>query len=168
MSHTFKNLAKWTARASGHPGAFIAGLCLIIGWAVSGPAFGFNDSWQLVINTSTSIATFLMVLLIQNTQYRDSQAMQVKVDELIRAIDGARNRLLNLEEMDEEEINALRESYLQLAKGAQQKQNGRKPKHTFSSGQERIHKGAPHEQGTIGRTVFPSRTRTVRGGGPRL
>ncbi len=118
LSLTFNHAAKWTARASGHPSAFIAALCLIIVWAVTGPLFGFSDTWQLVINTSTTIATFLMVFLIQNTQNRDSEAMQVKLDELIRAIGGARNVLLNLEELDEEEINALRESYIQLAETA--------------------------------------------------
>ncbi len=118
LSMIFNQAAKWIARTTGHPGAFIGAVGLIILWAATGPLFGFSDTWQLVINTTTTIVTFLMVFLIQNTQNRDSEAMQVKVDELIRAIGGARNTLLNLEEMDEEEINAVRESYIQLAEAA--------------------------------------------------
>ncbi len=118
LSITFNQVAKWTARASGHPTTFIGALVLIIAWAATGPLFGFSDTWQLVINTTTTIATFLMVFLIQNTQNRDAEAMQVKVDELIRANGGARNALLNLEEMDEEEINELRQNYIHLAEVA--------------------------------------------------
>ena len=124
---TFNRMAKWTARASGHPTTFIGALVLIIAWAATGPLFGFSDTWQLVINTTTTIATFLMVFLIQNTQNRDSEAMQVKLDELIRAMGGARNALLNLEEMDEEEINAVRENYIHLAEIARkQLESGKK------------------------------------------
>ncbi len=124
---TFNRMAKWTARASGHPTTFTGALVLIIAWAATGPLFGFSDTWQLVINTTTTIATFLMVFLIQNTQNRDSEAMQVKLDELIRAMGGARNALLNLEEMDEEEINAVRENYIHLAEIARkQLESGKK------------------------------------------
>jgi len=112
--------ARWTARATGHPLGFSLAALMIILWAASGPVFSFSDTWQLVINTTTTIITFLMVFLIQNTQNRDTEAMQVKLDELIRAMAGASNRLLNLEDLSEEEIDALREQYIQLAETARQ------------------------------------------------
>ncbi|HSB06029.1 MAG TPA: low affinity iron permease family protein, partial [Thermodesulfobacteriota bacterium] len=80
----FNRLAKWTARATGKPIAFAVAIGIVIAWAVTGPIFGFSDTWQLVINTGTTIITFLMVFLLQNTQYRDSEAIQIKLDELIR------------------------------------------------------------------------------------
>jgi low affinity Fe/Cu permease len=85
---------------------------------VTGPIFGFSDTWQLVINTATTIVTFLMVFLIQNTQNRDSEAIQVKLDELIRATEGAHNELLNLEELDDKELDLIRAIYLKLAEGS--------------------------------------------------
>jgi low affinity Fe/Cu permease len=87
-------------------------------WGVSGPLFGYSDTWQLVINTSTTIVTFLMVFVIQNSQNRDSEAIQVKLDELIRSIKGAHNRLLDLEELEEEEIEQIRKDYRRLAADA--------------------------------------------------
>ena len=89
-------------------------------WALSGPLFGFSDTWQLVINTSTTIITFLMVFLIQNTQNRDTEAMQIKLDELIRAHQGADNRLLDLEELEDRDLGEFRDSYEALAEGARQ------------------------------------------------
>jgi low affinity Fe/Cu permease len=87
----------------------------VLAWAITGPWFGFSDTWQLVINTGTTIVTFLMVFLIQNTQNRDSTAMQIKLDELIRAIEGARNRMIAIEDMPEEGLVRLRERFLALA-----------------------------------------------------
>jgi low affinity Fe/Cu permease len=114
----FTRFAKSAARATGHPVAFFLALATIIMWLVTGPLFHFSDTWQLVINTSTTIVTFLMVFLIQNTQNRDTAAMQVKLDELIRAIDGAHNVLLNLEELDDGELEKIRANYLELANEA--------------------------------------------------
>ena len=87
-------------------------------WALTGPLFGFSDTWQLVVNTATTIVTFLMVFLIQNTQNRDSEAMQVKLDEIIRAMEGAENALLDLEELEDEELDRIRKDYLGLAERA--------------------------------------------------
>lgn len=115
MQHLFSRFANVAARHTGHPGAFLAAVAVILAWAATGPFFGFSDTWQLVINTGTTIVTFLMVFLIQNTQNRDSAAVQVKLDELIRAVKGARNSLINIEELTEDDLNRLRERYATLA-----------------------------------------------------
>lgn len=121
--HTwYSRFAKSTARFSGRPRVFTLAVAVIVVWLVTGPLFGFSDTWQLVINTGTTIVTFLMVFLIQNTQNRDTEAMQVKLDELIRATKGAHNALLNLEELEEEELDAFRERYLALAAAARARQ----------------------------------------------
>jgi len=111
----FTRFAKWTARATGRPLSFIIALAVIVIWAATGPIFHFSDTWQLVINTSTTIVTFLMVFLIQNTQNRDSEAIQIKLDELIRAMNGAHNALLDLEELEEEDLDHVRADYERLA-----------------------------------------------------
>ena len=111
----FGRFATWTARAMGHPLAFVLAVLVILGWVVTGPVFGFSDTWQLVINTATTIVTFLMVFLIQNTQNRESAAVQLKLDELIRTQQGAHNALLDLEELGEEELERLRAVYEDLA-----------------------------------------------------
>jgi low affinity Fe/Cu permease len=112
----FTRFAKWTSHAAGHPTTFVAAVLVLFVWAVSGPLFGFSDTWQLVINTGTTIITFLMVFLIQNTQNRDSAAMQLKLDELIRAINGAHNGLLDLEELSDEELNLIKSHNEELAR----------------------------------------------------
>jgi low affinity Fe/Cu permease len=114
----FNRFSKGTARATGHPASFVFALVVIIVWGVSGPMFLFSDTWQLVINTSTTIVTFLMVFLIQSTQNRDSAAVQLKLDELIRALDGAHNSLLDLEELTDKELDRFRRQYEQLAEEA--------------------------------------------------
>jgi len=117
MKHSgaFGRFANWTASAAGHPQAFLLACLIVVVWAVTGPLFDFSDTWQLVINTGTTIVTFLMVFLIQNTQNRDSRAMQLKLDELIRATDGAHNALLDLEELTEADLNKVRALYIALA-----------------------------------------------------
>ena len=114
----FNRFAKVAARIAGQPLAFVVAAALIVAWAITGPVFGFSDTWQLVINTATTIVTFLMVFLIQNTQYRDAAAVQIKLDELIRAVQGAHNALLDLEELDEAHIDRLRADYAALAEKA--------------------------------------------------
>jgi low affinity Fe/Cu permease len=111
----FSRLAKSAAQIAGRPKAFGTAVTLIVVWAITGPLFGFSDTWQLVVNTGTTIVTFLMVFLIQNTQNRDTEAMQIKLDELIRATANANNELLNLEELDQSKLDAYRQKYLALA-----------------------------------------------------
>ncbi len=111
----FNRLAAWTARITGRPATFLFACAVIVGWAAMGPALGFSDTWQLVINTGTTIATFLMVFLIQNTQNRDATAVQVKLDEIIRALGSAKNELLDLEELEDDDLDQLRRHYRLLA-----------------------------------------------------
>jgi low affinity Fe/Cu permease len=126
VANSFTRFAKWTARTAGHPGTFGLALGIVLVWAISGRLFGYSDSWQLVINTGTTIVTFLMVFLIQNTQNRDATAMQIKLDELIRALKGAHNELVDLEEMSEEELEKMKASYLKLAEEAHARLGKRK------------------------------------------
>jgi low affinity Fe/Cu permease len=119
-SSIFTKIANATSRASGRPSAFLLAAGVVVVWAVTGPLFGFSDTWQLVINTGTTVVTFLMVFLIQNTQNRDAEAVQVKLDELIRATEGAHNALLDLEELEEHELGRIRATYATLAKKARE------------------------------------------------
>lgn len=112
----FRAFAKWTSRATGRPVTFVLAVLVVVVWAVTGPLFDWSDTWQLVINTGTTVVTFLMVFLIQNTQNRDAEAVQVKLDELIRATKGAHNRLLDLEELEQEDLEAIHRDYEELAR----------------------------------------------------
>ena len=114
----FTRAAKWASHAAGRPITFMIAVAIILMWAITGPIFKFSDTWQLVINTGTTIITFLMVFLIQNTQNRDTEALQIKLDELIRAVESAHNALLDLEELDDDELDLIRKDYLDLAKTA--------------------------------------------------
>ncbi len=116
----FTHVAKWASRATGRPATFGIALAIILLWALTGPLFHFSDTWQLAINTGTTIVTFLMVFLIQNTQNRDTEALQIKLDELLRSVKNAHNVLLDLEELDEEEIDLVRKDYLELARKARE------------------------------------------------
>jgi low affinity Fe/Cu permease len=107
-----------TARRAGHPATFCIAVSIILLWAATGPLFGFSDTWQLIINTGTTIITFLMVFLIQNTQNRDSEAIQVKLDELIRSIEGAHLALLDLEELGDKDLDRIVRDYRELAREA--------------------------------------------------
>ena len=123
----FTRFAKATSHFVGRPVAFSVAAGVIILWSACGPLFKFSDTWQLVINTSTTIVTFLMVFLIQNTQNRDSEAIQVKLDELIRVTKGANLALLDLEELDDKELDAMRDHYERLAGEARSELRRRKP-----------------------------------------
>jgi low affinity Fe/Cu permease len=115
LGRSFNNAAQWTSRQCGRASTFALACAVIIVWAVTGPMFHYSDTWQLVINTGTTIVTFLMVFLIQNTQNRDSAALHLKLDELIRVSESARNRLLDLENLTEDELDRLKTSFTKLA-----------------------------------------------------
>jgi low affinity Fe/Cu permease len=115
LNDAFLRFSRNSARHLGHPVAFVLAIAIIIAWAVTGPIFHWSNTWQLIINTGTTIVTFLMVFLIQNTQNRDSEAVQLKLDELIRATKRARNSLLDLENCTEEEIKAIHDEFNRLA-----------------------------------------------------
>ena len=117
----FTRFAKWTARATGRPTTFVLAAAVIVAWGISGPIFKFSDTWQLVINTGTTIVTFLMVFLIQNTQNRDTEAVQIKLDELIRVTEGAHLVLLDLEELDDDQLDRIRDVYEELAAKARER-----------------------------------------------
>jgi len=109
FTRVFARFAGWTAHASGMPATFVLAVLLIAVWGITGPAFHFSDTWQLVINTGTTIVTFLMVFLIQNTQNRDGLAIQAKLDELVRALATADNRFVGIDKLTEEEVDEIRE-----------------------------------------------------------
>jgi low affinity Fe/Cu permease len=117
----FTRCAQTTSRAAGRPWAFMLAAAMIVVWLATGPLFHYSDTWQLVINTSTTIITFLMVFLIQSTQNRDAEALQVKLDELLRVTAGAHNALLDLEELEEHELTKIRSGYTRLAERARVK-----------------------------------------------
>ncbi len=116
----FTHIAKWASHTSGRPSTFMVALGIIVVWLLTGPFFHFSDTWQLVINTSTTIITFLMVFLIQNTQNRDQEALQIKLDEVLRSMENAHTVLLDLEELDDEELDEIRRNYLKLAEKARE------------------------------------------------
>ena len=126
MNQLFHKFAYKSAEAVGSPMSFIVALLIVIGWAVVGPLYNYSDTWQLVINTGTTIITFLMVFLIQNTQNRDTKMIQIKIDELIRAVASARNQLLNLDNLTDDELIRLQKEFERLGKRAR----GTKPRKT--------------------------------------
>jgi low affinity Fe/Cu permease len=115
MNEIFRHVAKRVSEWAGRAWTFILALVVIIVWWFTGPLFGFSDTWQLVINTGTTIVTFLMVFLIQNTQNRESKAVNLKLDELIRSIRGARNTIMDVEELSDEELNKLEQIYVKIS-----------------------------------------------------
>jgi len=123
FSRGFTVVANATARAAGHPMAFLVCCAVIVIWGLSGPAFGYSETWQLVINTGTTIITFLMVFLIQNTQNRDAKAIHLKLDELIKGVGGARTGLVDLENMSDEELEDLHQEFEKLHKQVDSKLN---------------------------------------------
>ncbi|HEY1107452.1 MAG TPA: low affinity iron permease family protein [Opitutaceae bacterium] len=123
----FTRFARATAHHAGKPATFAVAVGLIVAWAISGPFLGFSNTWQLMVNTGTTIVTVLMVFLIQNTQNRDSQAIHLKLDELIRAKKGARNTLLDLDDLSDEELDLLRRNFARLADRARDQSPKRSP-----------------------------------------
>jgi low affinity Fe/Cu permease len=116
MNRLFHRFAEATSRALGTSQAFVLALAIVVAWAISGPAFDYNDTWQLTINTGTTIVTFLMVFLIQNTQNREARATQLKLDELLRAIKAARTSMVNVDELSDEQLGDLEKEFRRLAK----------------------------------------------------
>jgi low affinity Fe/Cu permease len=114
----FVHFAHWVSHVTGRPITFFVAVGILVVWAISGPLFGFSDTWQLVINTGTTIVTFLMVFVIQNTQNRDTASLHIKIDELIRVTQKARNVLLDLDELDDKTLEMLRKDYEKLARKA--------------------------------------------------
>jgi low affinity Fe/Cu permease len=114
MQETFRHFAQRTSAVVGSARSFMLAVFVILVWATTGPVFGFSDTWQLIINTGTTIVTFLMVFLIQNTQNRDAKAIHLKLDELLRAVADARTRLVDLEELSDEELETLRQEFREL------------------------------------------------------
>jgi low affinity Fe/Cu permease len=133
-SDWFDSFARNTSLFCGKPVVFLAAVIIVLVWGATGPMFGYSDTWQLVINTGTTIVTFLMVFLIQNTQNRDAMAVQVKLAELIIAVEGAHNKLANCEEMSEEELTELHEQYRQQASVAKQALDSRRDGKKAKSG----------------------------------
>ncbi len=117
-SRIFSKIAQWTAQQCGRASTFIVACIVIIVWAVTGPVFDYSDTWQLIINTGTTIVTFLMVFLMQNTQNRDTVSIQIKLDELIRANENARNAMLSLEDLTEEQLKRVKATFANLADAA--------------------------------------------------
>lgn len=117
---SFTRFSKWVAFQTGRPITFILAVIVVLIWAVTGPMFGYSDTWQLVINTGTTIVTFLMVFMIQNTQNRDSTAVQLKLDEIIRSVEQAQNKIIDAEDLDEEDLEELKVEFQELAQQARQ------------------------------------------------
>jgi len=114
MNEIFRKFAHHISEALGSPVAFVVAVLIVVAWALTGPVFGFSETWQLVINTGTTIITFLMVFVIQNTQNRDIRALHLKLDELLRAMEGARNSLIDLEELSDDELARLAREFREL------------------------------------------------------
>ncbi len=160
----YTRAARWIAQLSGRPVTFLLAVASIVVWLVTGPLFGFSDTWQLVINTGTTIVTFLMVFLIQNTQNRDTTAMQLKLDELIRATEGAHLSLLDLEELEEHELAAFVRQYEALAtKGREQLDRGKPDTGT----PEVVSRTAPPEKSLSPRSKGSAKGRTAQRAGKK-
>lgn len=128
MRDAFRKFAQWVSTTTGHPTVFVVAVGLIIVWVVSGPFFKYSDTWQLVINTSTTIITFLMVFILQNTQNRDNQAVQLKLDELLRAVGKARTRFIDIEDLPDEDLERMAEEFASLNDRAQSEKRSRHEK----------------------------------------
>jgi low affinity Fe/Cu permease len=138
LGAAFSRAAQWTAQQCGRPTTFIAACLVILVWAACGPVFHYSDTWQLIINTGTTIITFLMVFLIQNTQNRDMAALHLKLDELIRANEGARNKLLTLEDMTDTELEKVKTTFTKIADSAPEQELLREAVEDLEAAREEI------------------------------
>lgn len=132
MNDLFRRFAQWVSRTTGNAYAFSLAFIVVVLWLVSGPFFGYSDTWQLVINTATTVVTFLMVFILQNTQDRDSRATQLKLDELLRAVTKARNSYIDIEEVPDEELDKLTEEFQKMHESAQREKETRTRKRSGS------------------------------------
>jgi low affinity Fe/Cu permease len=148
----FTRFAQLASHITGRPWAFFFAVAAIVLWAAAGPLFNYTDTWQLVINTSTTIITFLMVFIIQNTQNRDTAAIQIKLDELIRVTRNARNILLDLEELDDQDLEALRQGYQRLAEKGRTKTHNSSPRAAAVPEKSSAPKKAPAKRKTSGQS----------------
>ena len=139
MNNIFRKISVKTSNATGKASTFVSAFLIVLLWAAVGPVFGFSDTWQLVINTSTTIVTFLMVFLIQRTQNKDSKAVHLKLNELIASLKGPSNRLINVEELNEEEIRILSNYFQRLSEMAKKEQDLSRS-HSIEEAEE-LHKG---------------------------
>jgi low affinity Fe/Cu permease len=146
ISSSFNAAAQWTSRQCGRASTFAIACLTILVWALSGPLFHYSDTWQLVINTGTTIITFLMVFLIQNTQNRDSAALHLKLDELIRVSNTARNKLLNLENLTEAELDHLKDSFTKMA----DERESQTAPHEGAAGDDAAETGTPEAKAEAG------------------
>jgi low affinity Fe/Cu permease len=140
--HSFSDIARHAADWLGSPWAFVGACVVVLGWALAGPVFGFSDAWQLVINTGTTIATFLMVFLIQNTQNRDARAVHLKLDELIRSQHDARNRLIDLESGTDQELDALKREFHSIRSSGKHSASSRAGESAAEDDTAREHRGS--------------------------
>jgi len=150
MSELFRKAAAKVSCVLGSPAAFIVATILVVLWAAFGPYFGYSDTWQLVINTSTTIGTFLMLFVLQNSQNRDTKAINIKLDELLRAIEGARNRLVDLENATDDDLDKLESEFRRLALQDGQATEARKSLHGSKMtrrGERRVRNGIRKEKG---------------------
>jgi low affinity Fe/Cu permease len=143
LKELFHQIARRISNAIGTPVAFIIAILLCVTWAATGPLFGFSDTWQLIINTSTTVVTFLVVFLIQNTQNHDSRAIHLKLDELLRAVRGARNSLVDLEELSEDELAKLETEFRRLREHVKARRADARPAHTSPDSAARKSGAAP-------------------------
>ena len=142
-NHTFRHVSQRAAHAMGMPVAFLAAVSVVVVWAATGPLFDFSDTWQLIINTGTTVVTFLMVFLIQNTQNRDARVVQLKLDELIRAVDRARTELVDMEALSDEELEQLQRQFQQLHQRATEHRARRGRGHSSKSREGAMERDRP-------------------------
>jgi low affinity Fe/Cu permease len=163
VSDLFSRVAQWTAAQCGRAYTFVVAISIILAWAVTGPLFHYSDTWQLIINTGTTIVTFLMVFLLQNTQNRDTTAIQLKLDELIRANQNARNAMLTLEDLTEEQLTQLKTTFARLAdvpstaQGALRDARATCRRWTKSSKQRTSRWSTPRKRSRASETAQPAR-----------
>ena len=160
LSAWFSRAARWAAEQCGHAGVFILAVVIIVAWAATGPLFHYSDTWQLIINTGTTIITFLMVFVIQNTQNRDAAAVQLKLDELIRANKDARNVMLGLEDLTEQELKRIKQTFASLAASPEQVEKVQRAATELGDAGEALERASGHMAAAIAQNPVRVKTRS--------